>query len=41
MFGIGMKPEDLEDLQEFVHNQKKINEKDCFLDDQMDELLAL
>ncbi|GFY47449.1 low density lipoprotein receptor adapter protein 1 [Trichonephila inaurata madagascariensis] len=41
MFGLGFNTEDLEDIQQFVHNQRKINEKDCFLDDQVDELLSL
>ncbi|XP_035230932.1 low density lipoprotein receptor adapter protein 1-A-like [Stegodyphus dumicola] len=41
MFDIGLKAEDLQDLQQFMHNQRKVNGKDCFLDDQMDELLSL
>lgn len=41
MFGLGFNTEDLEDIQQFVHNQRKIAEKDCFLDDQVDELLSL
>lgn len=41
MFGIGMKPEDFEDLEMYVHNQKKNSDRDCFLDDQVDDLLTL
>lgn len=40
MFGIGIKPEDLEHLQQYVHNSQNIN-GDCFIDDHMDDLLAL
>ncbi|XP_054718302.1 low density lipoprotein receptor adapter protein 1-A-like [Uloborus diversus] len=41
MFGIGFKAQDIENLQQFMHSQRKVGEKDFFLEEQMDELLSL